>query len=199
MITLDDACFLVFSGTLAVGVYHMGVFFLGALWGVVNASLLHTLLLSRLSYSLCECNDILWGLSLASAITCGTVAVFAHDHAQDSPPSDPRKMLIFLQTSFVGAYLVVKGLSQAAGHPMLELGVGTSDAAGLIQEQQLLALMVAALALAGTGVQRRWTHLEHCGIEEPYRYDGLSQEGDPEKGWSERGPLVAHATTSAAR
>jgi len=177
-------------GTLAVAIYHIGVFFLGFLWGIVNALLLNFLFLSRLSYSMREGNDLLWGVSLASAVTCGTLAVFAHDHTQDAPRGHPRKVLIFLQTSFVGAYLVVKGLAHAAGHPLRELTVGTSSAEGMFQEQQFLALGIVVLGLLGSAVQMHWTHYEHCGMEDRddrddagYGYEGIGQ--DQEKGMME--------------
>ena len=168
-------CAGIIGGTLALSIYHMGVFFMGALWGIVNALLLNHIILSQIGFTLCKCNDLLLGTMIVFAVVFGGLSVLWHDHPQDTPASHPRKLIIFLKTSFTGAYLLIRAAEHLMGTPFDELGLVKMQTPP--EGQLQIIILIVVIAVGGSLLQMKCTHFEHCGCDDDdHIYDGAALE-----------------------
>jgi hypothetical protein len=158
-------CSGIIFGTLAVVFYHLGVFFLGALWGITLGIVLNGLFLSRISYVLCECNTLLWTAVVTLGILFGLLSLTVHEHKQDAIGHHPRKVIIYFQTSFPGAYMFIRSFGYLCGGYESEIEI--SKVVAPSSAFYLSTVFTLVLALLGVWIQLRFTHFEHCGCDDP--------------------------------
>lgn len=148
---------------MAVFVYPLGVFTLGALWGTILGLILNGLFLSRIGYVICQCNTLLWAVVPFLGVLFGMLAIVVHRHKEADPPHSARKVVIYAKTSFTGSYLLVKGIAHFAGNFPPELSMAKSVTLPLAYYIYLGAIVVTAVL--GIFIQMRFTHFEHCGSD----------------------------------
>jgi len=152
------------GGTLAVYVYPLGVFLLGALWGTVLSFILNGFFLSRVDYVLCKCNTLFWIVLPVFAIIFGLFTYVVHRHRENDVAWHPRKLVIFSKTAWTGAYMFMRGVGHFTGDIPEETKLAEMVSPSPWYYWYLLSVVV--LALAGTWIQMRFTHYEHCGCDE---------------------------------
>eukprot|EP00656_Telonema_subtile_P025841 TRINITY_DN27878_c0_g1_i1.p3 TRINITY_DN27878_c0_g1~~TRINITY_DN27878_c0_g1_i1.p3 ORF type:complete len:257 (-),score=72.11 TRINITY_DN27878_c0_g1_i1:150-920(-) len=145
--------------------YSLGVATLGAVWGCTAMLTLNPVLISRVAHAW-------WGGSNAPLVlcmvgcglVCAAIAVMAHQHEAGFKAAHPRKLLIFVKTATPGAYLLAKGIcALALVEELPELAMASAET---IPWGSLLRVgLTVVLAVLFAGVQAKFTHKEHCGVE----------------------------------
>ena len=97
-------------GTITLYLYPLGVFILGVNWGVTLVLLFYGLVFHTIANSY-----LLWILLVICPLTVGMLASRAHRHKESSSGYTYSKILIFSKTSWVGAYMFIRGVGAAVG------------------------------------------------------------------------------------
>jgi len=150
--------------------YPFGCFILGANWGFVMTLLLNGILISRV----CSTNLALWITAPVLALLFGTIVTCDHRHSPSDSAFSRQKLLIFSKTSWVGAYLIMRGVGHLYG--------GYPDETEFVHLKTLPVRWLhyfgftVALAVLGTVLQMRFTHYGNCGVLEDAEKTTLTEE-----------------------
>jgi len=141
---------------MTILIYQLGVFILGALWGVVLALLLNGLLFGWVMHS----NIAIEVVMLLSAIVMGVLCSHYHHHSAYDPDFCLCKVLIYSKTATIGAYMILRAVGFMAGGASaafpfeLDLALMSQKPYGLVG--YMFGTIV--LALVGILVQAKYTH-----------------------------------------
>jgi len=144
-------------GITTLYLYPLGVFILGVNWGVTLALLSYGLV-----FHMVASNYLLWILLSGCAATVGVLVILMHRHTESSSGYSCSKILIFSKTSWVGAYMFIRGVGAAAGGFPFELTMGEMPHS-MPSSYYIYAGLTIALALLASFVQVWFTHWDHCG------------------------------------
>lgn len=174
-------------GGLCVLVYQLGCFILGANFGVAIALLLNGILISNFE------NDNV-GLGVTAAVfgvLLGFLVVCNHHHLPEHNPCGIQKVLIFLKTSTVGAYLLVRGMAYIWDYAHdtpndYPFELDLVKMSSIPTSYHVYVGVTAIMAILGALVQMRFTHLGDCGLfgreeEEAEAKDEFSSDAESQK------------------
>lgn len=160
-------------GIISLYIYPLGVFILGANWGVVMVLMLFGAVILP---------GIVLGLMLAMlGLFCGILVLYNHPHKETDDAFTLPKILICCKTAYVGAYLFFRGIGMLAGDFPPEFD--TYEMAHLPESYFTYICGSFGLGLVGTLLQLRFTHWENCGC--------IKQDGDLS---AEEKPLTSEET-----
>jgi len=172
-------------GIITLYLYPLGVFILGVNWGVTLALLSYGLVFHTWGAHMVASSFILWILLIVCALVVGVVTILVHRHNESSSGYSCSKMVIFSKTSWVGAYMFIRGVGAAFGGYPFELKMGQMHHS-MPSSYYTYAGLTVALAVLATCFQLYFTHWDHCGCpdrgtteEEDTLISGAAAKGVP--------------------
>jgi hypothetical protein len=151
--TLVGTLFGVVFGIISLYVYPLGVFILGANWGVVLVLMLFGAVILP--------GAVLGSMLVIVGLVCGILVLYNHPHKETDDAFTFPKILICCKTAYIGAYLFFRGIGMLAGDFPPELD--TYEMAHLPESYFAYICGSFGLGLVGTFLQLRFTHWENCG------------------------------------
>lgn len=184
-------------GFVCLYVYPLGVFILGANWGVVMAFIINGLFLVPGT-----ANTSLWILIVLFGLFGGGLAANRHHHTSTESGFRLGKFVIFSETAWVGSYMTIRSIAALTDKDGWPYELTAYEELDISESYQDWLMTTIVFALLGTCLQLFITHWEHCGCSaadwDESKEATLAAKDDSTRDVPDISPLLQAQETKAA-